>query len=76
MVKVASSTTIEKLDAMEVAMGMMVTSVTWILESCLVGTKTTHGDPKELDEAKEALGTVDLGVEVLTTNQVNKWGFM
>ena len=42
------------------------------MESCFVGTKTTHGDPKELDEAKEALGTVDLGVEVLTTNQVNK----
>ena len=37
----------------------------------MVATKTTHGDPKELDEAKGASGTVDLGVEVLTTNQVN-----
>ena len=38
----------------------------------MVGKKTTHGDPKELDEAKGALGTVDLGVEVLTADQVNE----
>ena len=37
----------------------------------MVGTKTTHGDPRELDEAKGALGIVDLGVEVLTTDQGN-----
>ena len=37
----------------------------------MVGTKTTHGDLKELDEAKEALGIVDLGVEVSTADQVN-----
>ena len=36
-----------------------------------MGTKTTHGDPKELDEAKGASGTVDLGVEVSTADQVN-----
>ena len=37
----------------------------------MVGTKTTHGDPKELDEAKGASGTVDLGVEVSTADQGN-----
>ena len=37
----------------------------------MVGTKTTHGDPKELDEAKGASSTVDLGMEVLTADQVN-----
>ena len=37
----------------------------------MVGTKTTHRDPKELDEAKGASSTVDLGMEVLTTDQVN-----
>ena len=36
-----------------------------------MGTKTTHGDPKELDEAKGASSTMDLGMEVSTTNQVN-----
>ena len=36
-----------------------------------MGTKTTHGDPKELDEAKGASRIVDLGVEVLTADQVN-----
>jgi hypothetical protein len=71
MVKVASSSTIEKLYAMEVAMGMMVRSVTWILENCLVGKKTTHGDPKELDEVKGASSIVDLGMEVSTADQVN-----
>ena len=34
-------------------------------------TKTTHRDPKELDEAKGASGTVDLGVEVSTVDQGN-----
>ena len=37
----------------------------------MVGTNITHGDPKELDEAKGASSTVDLGVEVLTADQVN-----
>ena len=37
----------------------------------MVGTKTTHGDPKELDEAKGASGIVDLGVEVSTADQGN-----
>ena len=37
----------------------------------MVGTKTTHGDLKELDEAKGALSTVDLGLKVSTTYQVN-----
>jgi hypothetical protein len=37
-----------------------------------VGTKTTHGDPKELDEAKGASETLDLGMEVSTTDQVNE----
>ena len=37
----------------------------------MVGTKTTHGDSKELDEAKGASSTVDLGVEVSTTDQGN-----
>jgi hypothetical protein len=36
-----------------------------------VGTKTTHGDPKELDEAKGASSTVDLGMEVSNADQVN-----
>ena len=71
MVMVATSSTTKKLIAMEVAMGTMVTLVTRILESCLVGTKTTHGDLKELDVAKGASGTVDLGVEVSTIDQGN-----
>ena len=37
----------------------------------MVGTKTTHGDLKELDEAKGASNIVDLGMEVSTTDQVN-----
>ena len=37
----------------------------------MVGTNTTHGDPKEVDEAKGTLSIVDLGVEVLTADQVN-----
>ena len=37
----------------------------------MVGTKTTHGDPKELDEAKVASGTVDLGMEVSNADQGN-----
>ena len=37
-----------------------------------MGTKTTHGDLKELDEAKGASGIVDLGVEVSTADQVNE----
>ena len=41
-----------------------------------MGTKTTHGDLKELDEAKGASSTVDLGVEVSTANQVNEGSFM
>ena len=36
-----------------------------------MGTKKTHGDLKELDEAKGASSTVDLGMEVLTADQVN-----
>ena len=36
-----------------------------------MGTKKTHGDPKELDEAKGASSIVDLGVEVSTADQVN-----
>ena len=36
-----------------------------------MGTETTHGNPKELDEAKGASGIVDLGMEVSTTDQVN-----
>ena len=36
-----------------------------------MGTKTTHGDPKELDEAKGASSTVDLHMEVSTADQVN-----
>ena len=63
--KVESSSITEKLNAMEVLMGTKVTF-------CLVGTKTTHGDPKELDEAKGASGTVDLGVEDLIAHQVNE----
>ena len=37
----------------------------------MVGTKTTHGDPKELDEAKGASSTVDLSVKVSIADQVN-----
>ena len=37
----------------------------------MVGTKTTYGDPKELDEAKGASSIVDLGMEVSTADQVN-----
>ena len=37
----------------------------------MVGTKTTHGDPKELDEAKGASSTMDLGAEVSAADQVN-----
>ena len=36
-----------------------------------MGTKTTHGDPKELDEAMGGSSTVDLGMEVSTADQVN-----
>ena len=36
-----------------------------------MGTKTIHGDPKELDEAKGASSIVDLGMEVSTIDQVN-----
>ena len=38
----------------------------------MVGTKTTHGDLKELDEAKGASSTVDLGMEVSIADQVNE----
>ena len=38
----------------------------------MVGTKTTHGDPKELDEAKGASSTVDLGMQVSTVDPVNE----
>ena len=41
-----------------------------------MGKKTTHGAPKELDEAKRASGIVDLGVEVSTADQVNEGSFM
>ena len=37
----------------------------------MLGTKTTHGNLKELDEAKGASSTVDLGMEVSTVDQVN-----
>ena len=37
----------------------------------MVGTKITHGDPKELDESKGASGTVDLGMEVSIADQGN-----
>ena len=36
-----------------------------------MGTKTTHGDLKELDEAKGVSGIVDLGMEVSTADQGN-----
>ena len=36
-----------------------------------MGTKTTHGDLKQLDEAKGASGIVDMGMEVSTTHQGN-----
>ena len=36
-----------------------------------MGIKTAHGDLKELDEAKGASGTVDLGVEVSIADQEN-----
>ena len=37
----------------------------------MVGTKTTHGDSKELDEARGASSIVDLGMEVSNADQVN-----
>ena len=36
-----------------------------------MGTKTTHGDLKELDEAKGESSIVDLDMEVSTANQVS-----
>ena len=39
-----------------------------------MGKKTTHGDSKELDEAKGASGIVDLGMEVSTVDQGNDKG--
>lgn len=71
MVKVANSSTTDRLTSMEVAMGKMVTEVTRMLESCLEGQMTTHEDLKELDVAKGASGKVDLDVEVLTADQGN-----
>ena len=59
--KVVTSSTAKRLVAMEVAMGVMVTSVSRVLESCLVGPMTTQG----------ASRIVDLDAEVLIADQGN-----
>ena len=72
IMKVANISTASSIAAMEVAMGMMVTSVTRIMDSFLASQTTRQANLEESGVAKVAIDTVDMDIEVAIVNPRNE----